>query len=116
MPNEGGSHLVEEMKRRRRTRRPDLIRRHLTSPRRRTSPRGEGRVEGEGGGQHGEPMEIWGGGGGRGRDERRGEVLRARRRFGEEGEGDEGAAEVAAGGEGEEGLGLGWSGGWGVFI
>jgi hypothetical protein len=43
-------------------------------------------------------------------------VWRARRRFGEEGEGEEGAAAIAAGGEGEEGLGLGWPGVGRVYI
>jgi hypothetical protein len=45
-----------------------------------------------------------------------GEVWRARRRLGEEGEGEEGAVAVAAGREGEEGLGLGWPGGGLVYI
>jgi hypothetical protein len=102
---------VEETKRLRRTRRPGRIHRHLTSPGHRSSARGEGRAEGGGGGQHREPTEIWVGGGGRGRDERRGEVLRARQLFGEEWEGEEGAAAVAVGGEGEVGLVLGWLGG-----
>jgi hypothetical protein len=45
-------------------------------------------------------------------------VRRARRQFGEEGEGEEGAAAAAveAGGEGEEGLGLGWPRGGRVYI
>jgi hypothetical protein len=43
-------------------------------------------------------------------------VLRPRQRFGEEGEGEEGAVAIVAGGAGEEGLGLGWPGGELVYI